>query len=165
MDPELTDSASEAEDNSEELPPLITSIKSIDQYVVTAQQAANLEKQTLDQAKSLLWHAHRKGRITASLIYKVLSRRDTTPDEKLVAEVLGQREFDGLKVEATRWGITNEKNAIDLFMKSTTHTNMVFRRSGLVVHPNLPYLGPGGGVLTYMFSIGMCRGKDPPFLT
>ena len=22
----------------------------------------------------------------------------------------------------------------------------------------------GGGVLTYMFSIGMCRGKDPPFL-
>ena len=23
----------------------------------------------------------------------------------------------------------------------------------------------GGGVLTYMFSIGMCRGKDPPFLT
>ena len=22
-----------------------------------------------------------------------------------------------------------------------------------------------GGVLTYMFSIGMCRGKDPPFLT
>ena len=25
--------------------------------------------------------------------------------------------------------------------------------------------GGGGGVLTYMFSIGMCRGKDPPFLT
>ena len=24
---------------------------------------------------------------------------------------------------------------------------------------------PGGGVLTYMFSIGMCRGKDPLFLT
>ena len=23
----------------------------------------------------------------------------------------------------------------------------------------------GGGVLTYMFSIGMCCGKDPPFLT
>ena len=25
--------------------------------------------------------------------------------------------------------------------------------------------GGGGGVLTYMSGIGMCRGKDPPFLT
>ena len=42
-------------------------------------------------------------------------------------------------------------------MKSTNHSNMGFRRSGLVVHPNLPYLGatPDG---RYMYTCD-CHGE------
>ena len=42
---------------------------------------------------------------------------------------------------------------------------IMHERSECIIPNHPPEWGGGGGVLTYMFSIGMRRGKDPPFLT
>ncbi|XP_041356500.1 uncharacterized protein LOC121373795 [Gigantopelta aegis] len=82
--PGLTDKNPPIDQNPQtaKYPKLLTSFSeptsennTFNSYMITKQQAINLEMATKNQAISPLWFQHRKGRVTASKAHDILTRR------------------------------------------------------------------------------------------
>lgn len=56
---------------------------------LSVEQCSALEKDTLLQSCSELWHAEHVGRITSSVVHRVVKMRRTTAPDKLVSSLLG----------------------------------------------------------------------------
>ena len=53
--------------------------------VLTAEKIVQIEQATVGQADNALWHAHRKGRITASNFYRLKTKVESLrKDEKML---------------------------------------------------------------------------------
>ena len=80
------------------------------------------------------WLEQRKGRITASTLFRVLHTDPTSPAPSLVKSICGLSSFTS---KATAHGIKFEKKARKMYVKekSTQHTkfryNLVFALTGL----------------------------------
>lgn len=102
----------------------------------------NIEKKSRGQGKNSNWIDARKGRITSSNFGLVCKKRKDTPPEGMMKTVMGYRDF---KVPATEWGKKHEPAARRTYTRElkTTHNdhNVQVTIPGLVVNPQLPYLG------------------------
>lgn len=92
---------------------------------VTKEEAKFLAESTKLQSRSLVWHEHRMGRLTAS---------------KFEAIYLS---YKSLSTPALRWGLDNEENAKEAYCKivTDTHEYFVLHSTGLHVNPVYPHLG------------------------
>ena len=157
-----TDTASECEDEFDlnALPVNLTSVfdpnlqdaslcalrekgREIYQNIIQADSCQSfkyLEEQTRQQAQSPTWFAYRTGRITASRLHGIVTRKLSTPPDSLVQEIMQYK--DNVTTAATKWGTDMEKVAIGMYETSlcTQHDNLTVGKSGLVVCENLPYL-------------------------
>ncbi|CAM4732372.1 unnamed protein product [Leuciscus chuanchicus] len=87
-------------------------------------QIMAIQTATVGQKDNHLWHALRKGRLTASNFGSVLSAKRATPS--LINRLCGNQDLSG--VLAVQWGIVNEKEGIAAFEEGT---GLKVRGSGL----------------------------------
>ena len=84
----------------------------------------------------------RNGRITSSRFGQVLHRRDSTPSERLVSEIMGYTQSVP-STPAIRWGRNNEHHARKAYlgyMRAKGH-DISYRDSGLHLYPPATFLG------------------------
>ena len=82
---------------------------------ITQEEADYLEKSTKLQAQSLLWFAHRRGRITASKFSAVLHTSIASPSQSLVDSILAEKCFEA-KSPSLEWGRVNEPVAREEYL-------------------------------------------------
>ena len=130
-----------------------------EEYYVSATQISNLCHMTKLQGCSPLWHAHRTGRITASIAHRILTMRDSTCPAKLVRQIMGYQ-ANTCFVPSIAWGTENEKKARDAYLElirsTNVHKNLKVETTGLHVSQDFPHLGasPDG-----IISCDCCRPK------
>ena len=59
---------------------------------VSEDERAQLEERTRGQAENEHWHVEHCGRITASMVHRVVNRRTSTQPDKLVASIMSYKE-------------------------------------------------------------------------
>lgn len=103
-------------------------------------QSVNLETMTRSQAESALWKRQREGRITASIVHSIKTKRDTTSSQKLLEKIMKYTEPNLSKVDAVCFGRKYERIAKDLYSEkmNQNHTEFQLRDSGLVVDKTFP---------------------------
>ena len=111
-------------------------------YKITDNDAMNLEELTRLQSKCHLWGIHRAGRITASNLKSVLCTSCDKPSLSLIKK-LCYPEVYKFSNAAVSWGCQHESDAIQEFLDifAIDHSDIGFRRSGLVVNTKYPFLG------------------------
>ncbi|XP_046392431.1 uncharacterized protein LOC124160590 [Ischnura elegans] len=152
-----TDTASECGDE-EHLPPLILDIfrrekkiRGLDldlaagcellrQLFVTDKQCEGLERATVGQRKNNLWQQHRRGRVTASMVHKILGA------EKGWGDIAKKIVNGGLSLEnipAVKWGIEKEDSAMQTYVAASnvTHYDFSAESVGLFIWKEYPFLG------------------------
>ena len=73
-----------------------------------------IEQNTREQRLSPLWFSARQYRITASQFGRVLTRKDDTPPDCLVLQLIHRKSFT---TPATRYGIATESLALSEYVK------------------------------------------------
>ncbi|XP_043196964.1 uncharacterized protein LOC122367691 [Amphibalanus amphitrite] len=94
-----------------------------------AEEIAVIERATKGQRTNPNWSRARKGRLTASNFGAVLKVRGRKPSASLL-KTLTAGNFLG-RVAAIQWGVTHEKDAIELFEK---HFDVKVDQSGIWLH-------------------------------
>ena len=116
---------------------------------LTNQSIDRLCKLTKSQSKSMLWKKHRKGRVTASVMHKVLRIKDTTNRKNIVNEILGLN--PPISTPAIKYGLKNEEVAWKSYLKyqSEFHNNVTCTTPGLMLNAIYPHLGSSpDGIVT-----------------
>ena len=116
---------------------------------VTQEEADYLQQCTKLQTQSLLWFAHRRGRITASNFHSVCHTSTSNPSESLIQKLLQERQM--IKSPAMKWGIEHEPDARKQYLElaSKNHSGLSFKSAGLFINPHYPYLGASPDGLVY----------------
>ena len=96
---------------------------------LSIEQLLAIQTATVGQKDNHLWHALRKGRLTASNFGSALMAKRVTPS--LISRLCGSQKLDG--VLAVQWGIANEQEGIKAFEEAT---GMKVRGSGLWLAPS-----------------------------
>ncbi|KAM7306320.1 uncharacterized protein ISCGN_010051 [Ixodes scapularis] len=112
---------------------------------VPIDEIERIEKSTRRQAVTIFWRQVRYGRITASVLNKVQTMRDST-SPKATLDLILQRS-PPVDTEATRWGIEKEpvaKKAYQEYM-CTKHNDFRLCDVGFVVDVKLSRCGHTGG--------------------
>ena len=115
---------------------------------VSEGERVKTEEQTREQYKCNAWHDMRAQRLTSSHFGDVYKRLATTLPDRLVNTIL-YSPFIGN--EHTRWGKTHEPAARRAYEHNSQkdHPGLKVRKSGLVLHPTLPYLATSpDGIVT-----------------
>ena len=110
--------------------------------VISPNLLQSVEERTRGQATNQLWFDIRNGRITSSRFGQVLHRRDSTPSERLVAEIMGYTQSIP-STPAIRWGRNNEHHARKAYldyMLAKGH-DLNYQDSGLHLYPPATFLG------------------------
>ena len=107
---------------------------------ITADQAKKLREMTQEQSKSKLWFRHRAGRVTASKFKAAAHTNATQPSPSLIKEICYPTSC--FSNEAIAWGSENEPVARSRYfaIMYENHKHFSVLQSGLVVHPDFPYL-------------------------
>ena len=130
---------------------------------LTQEEADYLEQCTKLQSQSLVWFAHRKGRVTASNFHSVCHTSTTNPSESLIQRLLQERYT--VKSAAIQWSIQHEPAARKQYLELTSknHSDFSFKLAGLFVNPSYPYLGasPDGLVSCTCCGEGVIEIKCP----
>lgn len=115
-----------------------------DKIKISKEEAEFLERSTRSQSSSVVWHEHRKGRITSSYfsdVFKHICTLKSYPTS-LVKKIL---QYEGISqhIPALKWGREKEAEARTSYIKDMEekHTNFVVRLAGLVIDPRYPFLG------------------------
>ena len=136
--------------------PLLERSVSFDKKVlnVTPEDRHRIEGKTRSQSQSLLWHAERARRITASRCGKILGQRW---NEALLGSVLYPKPFKNIP-PPIQWGVEKEKIALKEYvsvMRSNGHTNLTAEACGFIIHPTQGWLGASpDGVVTDPSAVG-----------
>lgn len=101
----------------------------------------SLEKDTMSQNTSL-WHQEREIRVTASRVHEILH---CTKKETLCENILAKKDLS--KIAPIQLGKRLEPMVKN--MLRTDYPNYIFRNTGLVVHPDYPFLGASPDGLLY----------------
>ncbi|KAG0442912.1 hypothetical protein HPB47_015493 [Ixodes persulcatus] len=110
-----------------------------DSLLVTPTEAAVLERNTRQQAKSPLWKAARRTRLTASCFGEAAERESWTL--KGLANLTSSKDLS--RVRAVRHGIKYEPVAVQRYescLRALGHDVQTFP-CGILVHPECPWLG------------------------
>ena len=75
---------------------------------VSDEKIREVELNTREQRESSFWFQVRRYRITSSLFGQVLRRKEQTPPDSLVLQILQPKHFS---TSATQWGVSNESQA------------------------------------------------------
>ena len=100
-----------------------------------------LESLTKKQANCSLWRSQRVGRITASVLHRVLHTKPENPAPSLMKSILSESS-QHTAAESLKWGRDHEQTAIDQYseIKSQHHTNFTIESAGMKIHPDHPYI-------------------------
>ena len=111
-----------------------------DEIKVTKEESKYLAESTRLQSRSLVWHEHRMGQITASQFGVICHTNSDSPSKSLVSSILCRQQ---LSAPALRWGLDNEDNAKGAYCKAIKddHDDFVVHSTGLHVNPLYPHLG------------------------
>ena len=133
--------------------------------VVTASQANEIERGTVDQVDNDQWLVERRKRITASNVGSIIKMRKTTRRSNKVKQLLYTR-FKGNA--ATRYGIDNEDATRAKYithMRQNGHTDLTVESCGLFVSVSNPWLtGTPDGLVNDPDSpqpLGLVEMKNP----
>lgn len=99
--------------------------------------------QTKRQAQSQVWHDVRTGRITASKAYDILHTNPRNPSKSLIKRICAESKICNTTIPSLKWGIENEKVALDEFVLSVSdiHSNFKVDDCGLLLLSDCPYIG------------------------
>ncbi|CAN8006948.1 unnamed protein product [Ixodes hexagonus] len=169
MDDENTDSASEDEQSYTFLRQVkclrtwATRSSLPDDMFVPIKEIERIEKSTRRQAVTIFWREVRYGRITASVLNKVQTMRDST-SPKATLDLILQRS-PPLDTEAIRWGVEKEpfsKKAYQDYVK-TRHSDFRLRDVGFGVDGKDNFLGasPDGIWTCSCHGVGTLEVKCP----
>lgn len=103
--------------------------------MININEAYQIEKLTINQSKSDLWHKHRRVRLTASNFHRIIKRKDNF--RELSKSIVNPPDLS--KVPAVNYDIQMEDTVKELVKKH--FTDYTFRNVGLVINPKYPYLG------------------------
>ena len=108
---------------------------------ITETQAMNLAESTKEQAESDIWMEHRKGRITASKMHSVIKCKRKQYPLSIVKSIM--QYHNNINIPALQWGRNNEDVARRQYVSMMEQTHIIFlmSQSGLIVAPNMPFLG------------------------
>ena len=110
------------------------------------------------------WFCYRAGRVTASKLKAAACTNLAQPSLSLIKTVC-YPERHKFHTQATEWGCEHEKTARDAYLKKAknSHLNLVVSDSGLVIHPQYPYLGasPDGCICCECCGRGVLEVKCP----
>ena len=124
--------------------------------VLTAEKIVEIEQATVGQAENPLWHALRKGRITASNFYKVKTKVESlrkagtnaVSAKKLVASLIGEH-TPPKDLPALKYGREMEAIAkafyLEIFKKN--HKDVEYSECGLFIHETKQFLGASPDLL------------------
>ena len=120
---------------------------------ITKDESIYLAEATRLQSLSVLWHTHRKGRITASSFGKVYHTNISTPSVSLRRSILHRPTF---RSEATEWGTEKEEIARQAYLEiaSRKHQSLTLSTTGLCVNPLYPHLGASPDALISDDAVG-----------
>lgn len=112
-----------------------------EELAITPIESHYLMKSTVLQSHSLVWFAHRKGRLTASRFFNICRTSIEKPSKSLIDSVF--RNGTTVKTAATTWGYEKEKVALHAYQKQMrkNHASFTVEPSGLMVNPHAPHLG------------------------
>ena len=113
-----------------------------DNVIVTADQAALVEKMTRGQAKSRLWFQQRSGRITASKLKNAVVTNADNPSPSLIKSICYPESTKFYSV-ACEYGCKHESTARReyMYIMQKDHTLFEITECGLVIDPLFPFLG------------------------
>ena len=116
--------------------------KVLESLTVSDETNNYLQQITNKQAESPVWHDIRSGRITASRAHDVLHTSMEKPAESLIKTICQKSKVCHTTVPSLKWGIENEKKAIDdaYLRHMDNHCNFSINSSGMRVHPKHPYI-------------------------
>ena len=164
------------------LPPHLSRLYSIDNHLLSREhltskclevftsltcsqdQVDKVEVLTRRQSKCSLWFEYRKGRLTASNFHEIChTNSDSISNISLVKKILHYTPVT--TSAAMKWGVLHKSDAIQDYFNvlNKTHTNFVYRQSGLVISTEFPYLGasPDGFVSCDCCTNGLVEVKCP----
>ena len=131
---------------------------------VSGDQVRNIELAARVQSLSKEWFRFRAGRITASRFKASIRTNPLKPSQSLFKSIC-YPESVRFSTKATKWGCEHEKTARDAYFSSIAadHSDLTVSDSGLVIHPQYPYLGasPDGLVNCSCCGSGVIEVKCP----
>ncbi|KAK3884698.1 hypothetical protein Pcinc_011018 [Petrolisthes cinctipes] len=108
---------------------------------ISQQQVDLIEKSSRKQTKSRIWWQQRAGRVTASMLKKVLHTSPTNPAPSLIRAVCYPQDVM-FKTPATRWGCEHEKDAVKAYIQDQKHhTQLTIAEGGFTVDLQNPFFG------------------------
>ncbi|XP_013399038.1 uncharacterized protein LOC106165379 [Lingula anatina] len=122
-----------------ELDDVLTHVDSVD-ISVTSAQAAFVEAETRNQARSKKWQKYRVGRITASKTYQVTHTSTETPSKSIYKSICQPLQVSSAALE---WGKKKEPVAKKdyLSLARNNHQGFSMHESGLLLNPDYPEFG------------------------
>jgi len=132
------------------------------------QEAAKLERDTVQQGNCDLWFKARKGRLTSSKCHKVITAQSHYQYPDLCREILNptpMEDFPCHVQESMNYGLVHEPTARKLYidvMNLKLKRCISVRETGIVVQPSIPWLGASpDGLVIDGGSVGMIEIKCP----
>ena len=115
---------------------------------ISDEKIREIELNTREQRESTLWFQARRYRITSSLFGQVLRRKEQTPPDSLVLQILQPKQFS---TPATQWGVCNESRAREEYIQhqlTCGKDGLVVAPAGFFISKSHPFLGasPDGAV-------------------
>ncbi|KAK3880823.1 hypothetical protein Pcinc_014710 [Petrolisthes cinctipes] len=108
---------------------------------ISQQQVDLIEKSSRKQTKSRIWWQQRAGRVTASMLKKVLHTSPTNPAPSLIRAVCYPQDVM-FKTPATRWGCEHEKDAVKAYIQDQKHhTQLTIAEGSFTVDLQNPFFG------------------------
>ena len=134
------------------------------QLCVSDDEAKFLEQTTKGQSSSCLWFDHRVGRITASVMGKVVKCAERKFPTSIVNLIMQYQTLNP-NIPALRWGRKNEDKAISDYKTEMVqnHGDFEMHTVGLLISTKYPFLGatPNGVVSCSCCGSGLLEVKCP----
>ena len=102
--------------------------KFVEDQVLDVATVGVVERSTRGQAANEIWHLIRNGRLTSSRFGEILRRRDSTPSNRLVTDIVGYRDNRSNLSRATAWGRSNERHAIQAYVTERNQSRLPGKR-------------------------------------
>ena len=131
--------------------------------LITKEETQHLELLTTEQSNSVTWNQFRVGRITSSVVHRVLRTDFNHPSKSLIKTICCPAK--SVSVPAIQWGREKESEAFHQYSQvmSEHHSNFSVTKSGLHLSMDSSFLGasPDGMSICTCCGIGVLEIKCP----
>ena len=130
---------------------------------ITREETQHLQQLTTEQSNSVTWNQFRVGRITSSVVHRVLHTDINHPSKSLIKTICCPAK--SISVPAIQWGREKESEAFHQYSQvmSEHHSNFSATKSGLHLSMDSSFLGasPDGIIKCTCCGIGVLEIKCP----